>query len=299
MRPPHLNAGDFVGLVAPGRKISGEVVQKAERVFQSWNLSFVKTPGLISEQHSYHGASSDERARDFQGLLDNPEIKAIVCARGGYGTSQFIDQLNWDKFKQNPKWIVGFSDITALHLQIHRLGIESIHCLMPIQFENENQQPAQNRLKDILFGDYAPLIWQHREENRNGECNGQLIGGNLSLVVDSLATSNEIHTFGQILFIEEVDEPFYKVDRMMNQLKRAKKLDKIKGLIVGYCTDIKDTDLSYGHLVEEIILSKINASIPVAFGCPSGHEAPNFPWIHGAKISLRVGKEGCAIHYVA
>lgn len=297
MRPPYLKPGDCIGLVAPGRKISDEVVQKASEVFRSWGLQVVNSPALSNTTHAYHGASTEERAHDFQSMLDDDEIKAIICARGGYGTSQFLDLLNWEKFKLNPKWIVGFSDITALHLQIQRLAIESLHSLMPIQFLNDQQLPAQERLKEMLFGNITPLVWNAHPANRVGECEGQLIGGNLSLVVDSLATTNEAHTFGKILFIEEVDEPFYKVDRLLTQLKRAKKLDKIKGLVVGYFTGIRDTDISYGQSVEQIILSKINPAVPVAFGCPSGHEAPNFPWIHGAQATLQISDREAKLSY--
>jgi len=297
MRPPFLKARDKVGLVAPGRKITPEVIQRAQDIFKSWDLSLELSPSLLRNEHSYHGALAPQRKDDFQNFLDDAEIKAVICARGGYGTTQFLDNLQWDKFNSHPKWVVGFSDITALHLQLHRLGIESIHGIMPIQFDGAGQGDSIVLLKKLLFGEVSPLVWTVHSENKEGIAQGRLVGGNLSMVVDSLATSSELHAFGQVLFLEEIDEPLYKIDRMMTQLKRAKKLDKIKGLVLGHFTDITDTSLPYGKSVVEIMASKIKHPIPIAFGCPSGHAAPNHPWIHGALIALTVDKSGSKIEY--
>lgn len=298
MRPNFLHPGDTIGLITTARRITPDVAERAEAMLTSWGLNVRKTESLTSSEHSYHGASVETRARDLQTLLDDPQVKAVMCARGGYGSSQILDMVKWDEFKKNPKWIVGFSDVTALHLQAYRLGVESIHSLMPLQFKDEKQKPAYYRLKKILFGDVVPLSWSTGAGSRTGESTGALVGGNLSLITDALATTNELHTFGTILFLEEVDEPFYKVDKMLTHLKRAKKLDKIKGLVVGYFTDIKDTDIPYGETVEEIILSKIPTTIPVAFGCPSGHQAPNMPWIHGAQVKLHVDESGSSIEFL-
>lgn len=298
MRPSFLKVGDKVGLVAPGRKITPEIIQRSQEIFSAWGLQVVLSSSLTRIEHSYHGAGADSRRKDFQNLLDDPEIRAVICARGGYGTTQFLDDLRWDGFKSNPKWVVGFSDVTALHLQLHRIGVESIHGIMPIQFDGEGQQKSILQLKELLFGKTVPLEWSYQPENKLGRTQGRLVGGNLSMVVDSLATSNELHTFGNVLFLEEVDEPLYKLDRMLTQLKRAKKLDKIKGLILGHFTDITDTSLPYGKKVTEIILDKIGPSIPVAFGCPSGHAAPNHSWIHGAAVTLTVETSGSRIEYV-
>jgi muramoyltetrapeptide carboxypeptidase len=292
-----MKAGDKVGLVAPGRKITPEVIQRAQDIFQSWDLNLDLSPSLLRSEHSYHGALAPQRKDDFQNFLDDAKIKAVISARGGYGTTQFLDGLQWDEFKKNPKWVVGFSDVTALHLQLHRLGIESIHGIMPIQFDSAGQADSILLLKKLLFGEVSPMAWTVHPDNREGIAQGRLVGGNLSMVVDSLATSSELHPFGQVLFLEEVDEPLYKIDRMMTQLKRAKKLDKIKGLILGHFTDITDTSLPYGKNVVEIVTSKIEHPIPIAFGCPSGHAAPNHPWIHGASIALIVDKSGSKIEY--
>lgn len=291
MRPPFLKAGDKIGLIAPSRRVTDENIQLATSVLAQWGFEAVLSLSLLKDEHSYHGATAEQRCRDLQAMLDDPAIRAIICIRGGYGITQFLDAINWEVYKQNPKWMVGFSDITALHLQLFRLGFESIHGIMPIQFSHAEQAEPMQALGQLLIGNMPPLTWETDASSLHGSARGHLVGGNLSMIVDSLATSSELHTFGQLLFLEEVDEPLYKIDRMLTQLKRARKLDKVTGLVVGQFTGISDGTLPYGQRVEEIIKHKIDRPIPIAFGCPSGHAAPNFSWIHGAQAELSVGNK--------
>lgn len=297
MKPPFLQTGDTVALLAPGKKVTTDTVAKAQRWIENCGWKVRVAHSVYSTAHSYHSGHNAERLSELQMFLDDPEIKAIICLRGGYGTTPLLDQLKWDGMKAAPKWIVGFSDITALHLQLHRLNTESIHGIMPIQFEEEGQAAAMSHLQRLLAGQENTWQWKTGMNSRAGEATGQLVGGNLSLIADSLATSNELHTFGKILFVEEVDEPLYKIDRMFTQLKRAKKLDKIVGLVAGHFTAVTDA-AQFGETLEQIVLSKVNTPIPVAFGCPSGHAAPNFSWIHGAPVRLRVADDTCTITYL-
>ncbi len=296
MRPPYLQPGDTVGLLAPGKKVTTDTVAIARQWLESCGWKVRVAHSVYSATHSYHSGLGAERLADMQLFLDDPEVKAIICLRGGYGATPLLDQLKWEGMKAAPKWIVGFSDVTALHLQLHRLNIESIHGIMPIQFNEDGQAAAIHHLQGLLCGKETPLSWKSGDNSKEGDVVGEIIGGNLSLIVDSLATSSELHTFGKVLFVEEVDEPLYKIDRMFTQLKRAKKLEKIAGLVIGHFTSVSDV-AQFGETLEQIVLSKLNPNIPVAFGCPSGHALPNFSWIHGAKVSLIVSKERSEIIY--
>ena len=289
MQPKPLAQNNVIGIVAPAGKIKSDSLNKAISVLESWGLRVQSGNHIFSDNHSYFSGSDDERWQDFQQMLDDPKLKAIICARGGYGTTRIIDRLDFTSFLKYPKWIVGFSDVTALHLKLHQLGIESIHSVMPIQFPKPEHEESIESLRRILFGEVGLIQAKASELNRLGSASGQAIGGNLSLLVDSLGTSTEVDTIGKILVIEEVGEYRYKLDRMFTQLKRARKLDHLAGLIIGHMTDIQDTEISFGQTVEEIILEKVkDNSYPVAFNFPIGHDAPNLAWRHGAKAILFV-----------
>lgn len=284
MHIPPLKAGQTVGIVVPARKANEEQLRSGCSIISSWGLNVEFGKHCFDKGNSYLGASDHDRLEDFQFMLDNPSIDAIFCARGGYGTTRIIDQLDFTKFINHPKWIIGFSDITALHLKIHQLGIVSIHGCMPIQFSKPQYAESVESIRNILFEDNTVLIRSNRNDyNRIGSAQGIAIGGNLSLVIDSLGTSTEPDTTDKILILEEIDERLYKLDRMFVQLKRAGKLSRLAGLVIGHMTDISDTELPFDQSVEDLIMDKISEfTFPVAFNFPTGHEAPNLAWKHGA-----------------
>jgi muramoyltetrapeptide carboxypeptidase len=285
--PPFLKTGDAIGLVAPAKKITGDVLHAAQAVAYSWGVTLHVARHLLGNTHNYFSSCDAERAADFQEFLDNPEIKAILCARGAYGTTRIIDLLNFDRFTTNPKWIAGFSDITALHLKLYTLGIQSLHSAMPINFSDAAFAPSVASLHNALFGAQPSFAFQS-PFNRPGTAQGVVMGGNLSLLLDALGTPTEPDTRGAILILEETDEFIYKIDRMFNQLRRASKLGTLRGLIVGHMTQIKETDPPFGEALHEIILHYAGpANFPVAFGFPSGHQAPNLTWPHGGAAILK------------
>jgi muramoyltetrapeptide carboxypeptidase len=221
--------------------------------------------------------------------LDDPSVRAIICARGGYGTTRILDQLDFTSFLKNPKWICGFSDITALHLKLQALNVQSIHSTMPVMFPKKESASSVESLKNLLFGKGDVLTVEASAHNKPGDCSGELIGGNLSLLTDSLGTSSEIRTDNRILIIEEVDESMYRFDRMLVHLKRAEKLKNLAGLVIGHMTDMKESELPFGERVQQIILNHAGEyGYPVAFNFPIGHENPNLAWIQGAKGQLSV-----------
>lgn len=286
-------------MVAPARKIDYDLLIKGSEILESWGLKVKMGKHCRSDENKYLAASDEDRLSDLQMMLDRTDINAIICARGGYGTTRILDDLNFEVFQKNPKWIVGFSDITALHLKLHNIGVESIHGLMPGQFHKEEYRSSMNSVKSILFGEGTiSLQAEANTFNRVGISSGQVIGGNLSLVVDSLGTQTSPDTKGKILVLEEIDEPLYKVDRMLTQLKRAGKLAELSGLIIGHMTDISDTTLPFGETIEEIVLNKVkNYSYPVAFNFPIGHEAPNLAWLHAGAATIEITNHGSILRF--
>lgn len=296
---PPLIKGQTVGVIVPARKADKELVLKGCDVIRSWDLQVEFGKHCFGEDNHYLAASDEERLSDLQYMLDNANVNAIFCARGGYGTTRILDQLDFTKFIKRPKLIVGFSDITALHLKLYQLGIESIHGCMPVQFAKPEYMHSLISLKEILFSKNQGRIKADKNNfNRHGAGEGKIVGGNLSLIVDSLGTKTEIETKGNILVLEEIDEPLYKIDRMLTQLKRAGKLSQLKGLVIGHMTDIKDTVLPFNQTIEESVLDKVSGyTFPVAFGFPIGHEAPNFAWRHSAKATLSVTNEESILEF--
>jgi muramoyltetrapeptide carboxypeptidase len=298
--PKPLQPGDKIGIVATARKVTEENVEKAIAVFKEWGLNVVLSPLLYSKDHSYLAGTDEQRIAAIQQFLDDPSISAIICARGGYGTTRIIDVVDFREFKKYPKWVVGFSDITSLHLKLSSLGYESIHGTMPVLFSKPDSVSSVSHLKEALFGATLELTATPNNYNNTGEGNGIALGGNLSLLTDSLGTNYEPETKGKILIIEEVDEYLYKIDRMMVQLKRSGKLDHLSGLVIGHFTDIKDTDLNFGESFEEIIrFHTKDFSYPIGFNFPIGHQNPNFSWIEGRKVLLTVSESGSILKHLA
>lgn len=291
--PPLLRDGDKIAIVATGRKVSIDDVEISRMVFTSWGLKVLNAPHLHSGSHSYLAATDAQRIADFQQMINNPEIKAIVCARGGYGTTRIIDSIDFFALQKNPKWIIGFSDVTAIHLKLLKLGFKSIHATMPILFSNPASNSSVESLRAALTGESGRIAAVSNKNNKLGKRTAPVIGGNLSLVVDSIGTSSDPDMAGKILVLEEIDEYMYKVDRMLMHLRRSGKLENLAGLIIGHMTDIKQPEIAFGESVEEIVLSKIGEkNFPVAFNFPIGHENPNLAWIHGSVMTLHVTETG-------
>jgi muramoyltetrapeptide carboxypeptidase len=293
--PQYLKAGDTIGIVAPARKIVLGEIQAAINTFQAWGLEVVLGHNLLKSDHQFSG-TDEQRAEDLQIMLDRPDIKAVIAARGGYGTLRIIDALDFSTFKQHPKWIIGYSDITVLHAHINSLGVESLHATMPLNFfKSGPQDPAVEALHNALFGKSIQYKYTASSHNqhllRAGNVSGGLVGGNLSILYALSSSVSDIHTDGKILFIEDLDEYLYHIDRMMLQLDRSGKLKNLKGLIVGGMTQMKDNAIPFGKSVEEIIFDAVRKyDVPVCFDFPAGHLADNKALILGREVALSVGE---------
>jgi muramoyltetrapeptide carboxypeptidase len=289
--PGYLNKGDTVGIVAPARKIKNEDIAAFLKLLDSWGLKYVFGKNTFSEDNQYSG-SDDKRAADFQDMLDDPKIRAIISARGGYGSLRTLRLLDFSKFEKDPKWIVGFSDITIFHSFINKyLNTESIHSLMPANFNPEVQETVDsaNTLKTALFGEKLAYTFTGSSLNRDGMAEAELTGGNLSVLYSLNGTGFFPDVRGKILFIEDIDEYLYHIDRMMLNLLMSGSLNKIKGLVVGGFTDIRDNTIPFGKKYDEIIAEAVRKfSFPVAFSFPAGHNSENKTLIFGRKMQLRV-----------
>jgi len=298
--PPYLKPGDKIAIVAPARKVSVWEMDPAFNVFREWGLQVVTGPHLFGEFNQFSG-SEEDRTSDLQMMLDDTEIKAIICARGGYGTIKIIDSLNFTKFNQSPKWIIGFSDVTVLHSHIHsRFGIETIHSVMPVNFPKQGiENEALKSLRQVLFGESNTYRLPAHPLNLSGSASGSLVGGNLSILYSLIGSPSDIDTSGKILFLEDVDEYLYHLDRMMMNLKRTGKLSGLKGLIVGGLSDMKDNLIPYGKTAEEIIFSYVRElGIPVCFGFPAGHIPDNRALFLGREVELVVHENGSVLGFV-
>ena len=294
--PPYLKQGDTVGIVATARKISLEEIRPAVRLLESWGLNVKLGGNLFYEDNQYAGTDS-ERVADLQSMLDDNTVRAILCARGGYGSVRIIDRIDFTKFSNNPKWIIGYSDVTVLHSHIHSLfGIETLHGTMPLDFTG-NETEATLSLKKALFGEDMRYTVPLHSLNKMGIASGTLVGGNLSILYSLRGTVSDIDTEGKILFIEDLDEYLYHIDRMMINLKRGGKLEKLKGLIVGGMTDMHDNTIPFGKSAHEIILDAVKEySFPVCFDFPAGHlKEKNLAIILGREVELSVSHRETAL----
>jgi muramoyltetrapeptide carboxypeptidase len=297
--PTYLKTGDKIALVATARKVSPSEMDAAIRIFRSWGLQVVTGPNLFGEENQFSG-SDEERAADLQMMLDDTEIKAVVCARGGYGTVRIIDMLNFNTFEQHPKWIAGYSDITVLHSHIQtRFGIETLHAIMPINFSDEGSETAVESLRKALFGESLEYNTGSHTLNRQGSVTGTLTGGNLSILFALNGTPSDILTQDKVLFIEDIDEYLYHIDRMMINLKRSGKLSGIKALVVGGLSGMNDNTIPFGKKAEQIIAEYAQeAGIPVCFNFPAGHIADNRALILGREIQLTIDATGVSLQFL-
>ena len=298
-----LHAGDHVAIVATARCINHSVVKSSIKLFESWGLVVDLAEGLF-EKDNYFAGTDEHRTSSFQKMLDDDAVKAIVCACGGYGTVRMVDGLNFDLFMENPKMIVGFSDVTVLHSHVARhCSVPTLHATMPINVPGDavkKSYASTDSLRKCMFDDEYSVSFQAEDEsNREGECDAQICGGNLSVLYSLLGSSSDIDTDGKILMIEDLDEYLYHVDRMVMALKRAGKFARLKGLLVGAMTSMHDTNTSFGHSVEEIVRNAVSEyGYPVAYHCPFGHiGVKNVALPLGRRAHLKVGKESVEIDF--
>ena len=295
--PPNLQRGDTVYLCAPAKAIEENYVLAAELWLQAMGLVAIRSEHLLN-QHHYFSGTTMERLTDFQVGLDHPVAKAIWCVRGGYGSIQILDGLQWAGFLRDPKWIIGFSDICVIHHKIQALGYQSVHGTMALNLE-KNSAAAKHRLIEVLNGTNNSFEIERHSANKLGEAEGILVGGNLSILYSMLAAPECYQFEGSILFIEDLAEHLYHIDRMLFALNKTGALNKILGLIVGGMTDLEDTDTPFGLELEEIILSHFKyRSIPICFGFPAGHIDDNQALLLGAKIRLEVNETNCRVNYL-
>jgi len=295
--PPFLRANDTVAIVCTARKLTFEEVLPAVNLLKSWSLKvrLGKTIGLDNFQL---GGSDKQRTEDFQTMLDDQNIRAIWCARGGYGTVRIIDQIDFSSFLKNPKWIIGFSDVTVLHSHIHNLNVASIHSMMPFSVEKSTLE-AKKSLQNSIFGTPISYKIPSSSYNKNGQAEGVLVGGNLSILYSLLGSKSSINTKEKILFIEDLDEFLYHIDRMMINLKRNGYFDNIKGIIVGGMTDIHDNQIPFGSTTHEIILDVTQEfNIPICFDFPAGHLPDNRALIFGKQINFEVNQDLVSIDFL-
>ena len=289
--PPYLQKGDTIGIVAPAGYMPIEKMQACIETLDSWGYTVELGSTTHSESQNYFSGNDDERLEDLQRMLDNRNVKAILCARGGYGVSRIVDRLNFKSFKKHPKWIIGFSDITVLHAHIlcnHK--IVSMHAPMAAAFnDGEFENPFIRSLKDAIAGNPAHYECAGHQFNKTGKASGVLIGGNLSLLAHVIGTSSDFKTKNKILFLEDIGEYLYNVDRLLLQLRRSGKLDKLAGLIIGGFTDNKDTERPFGKEAYEIIYDQVkDADYPVCFGFPVSHGKENYALKVGVEYTLEV-----------
>lgn len=291
--PPYLQKGDTIGLVCPAGFMPFEKVKTCVQVLQEWgyNVKVGNTVGGGSQ--TYFSGTDAERLRDFQEILDDDDVKAVLCARGGYGTGRIIDGIDFKKFKKQPKWIIGYSDITVLHSHIYtNYNIATLHAPMAGAFNDEGYlNEFVGSLKNALEGKKIRYTIPAHPLNRKGEAVGELVGGNLALLAHLVGTDSDIKTKGRILFIEDVGEQLYNIDRMLFQLKRSGKLDKLAGLIFGGFTETKDTDRPFGKTIEEILQDIVaDYDYPVCYDFPVSHTDRNYALKTGVGYKLKVTK---------
>ena len=298
IQPEYLKGGDKIAIISTARKISLKELYTSINTFESWGLEVILGPNLFKEDNQFAGTDAD-RLSDLQWVLDSNEIKAAVCARGGYGTTRFIDELDFSEFKKNPKWICGFSDVTALIGSINAHGIQAIHSTMPIFFNGKTTPESIESLRKALFGMQLEYSSNHNKLNVEGATEGEIIGGNLSILNNIIGTKSDFDWSGKILFMEDLDEYLYHIDRMMVHLDRSGKLEKLAGVVVGSMSSMHDNAIAFGLNAEEIIhehCSKYN--FPICFNFPIGHEMENRAVKCGAKVSFEVLKKGTFLKFI-
>lgn len=289
IQPPRLAPGFTIGILCPAGAIPMEKVTICAHILESWGFQ-VRIGATVGTKFGHFSASDSDRQKELQSMLDDPEIHAILCARGGYGLSRIVSGLDFTKFKANPKWVIGFSDVTVLHAALQKQGIQSIHGPMSAGFgKGDAGLPYIMALKQMLEGNVQPVQAKAHPANHLGTAEGVLVGGNLCLVTHLIGSEYQLDTKGKILCIEDVGEFHYNVDRMLIQCKNAGLLEGLAGLVVGGFTDMQDEASAFGETVTEIIqrLTK-GANYPICYDFPLSHELDNMPLQLGALYRLSV-----------
>ena len=298
--PAYLKKGDTIAILGTAGIIKDQAsVLKAVKLAESWGLKVLLGKNIF--KGDYHFAGTDaERLSDLQQALDNKNIKAIWCGRGGYGTVRIIDKVDFTKFKKNPKWIIGFSDITVLHSHIHNLGVETLHSVLGVSigFSEEKNEESIETFKKAIFGEPLSYTISKNNYNKSGSVKGQIVGGNLSILQSLLGSNSSIKTDGKILFFEEIGEYLYQIDRMVYALKRAGYFENCQGLIIGGMSKIRKNTTPWGQSVEALILDATKEySFPILFDFPAGHDIDNRAIILGREVDLYVTKEFSVVKF--
>jgi muramoyltetrapeptide carboxypeptidase len=301
--PPYLKIGDTIAIVAPAGILKGRkaTIQKAKKLAESWGLEVVLGKNMYNQNNHFAG-TDDERCQDFQKALDDKNIKAVWAARGGYGSVRILDKLDFAEFKRHPKWVIGYSDITAFHNHIHKLGVETIHGMMATSLEQKPEEIMNtiSSFKKSLFGEALSYTVASSKYNRtflSKEIEGQLIGGNLSILTSMLGSESQLNTENKILFIEEIGEYKYSIDRMLQSLKRAGYFTNVNAVIVGNMSLVKKNSTQWGSSVEQLILDVVPAEVPVLFNFPAGHEADNRSLIFGRNVDVKIGDAAYSLNF--
>lgn len=294
--PPYLKPGDTVGILATARKVAEEPLGPAIKLLKNWGLNVVigKTVGLDNNQLAGHDW---QRATDLQQMLDNPSVKAVWCAKGGYGTVRIIDRIDFSKFRKKPKWIIGFSDATVLHSHINKMGIATVHGIVGISVSGATPEAIESFRKSLFGGDIQYSIPPH-SYNKTGKAHAEIIGGNLSVLYSIMGSPSEASYKGKIIFIEDLDEYLYHIDRMMVNLKRNGYFKDVKGIIIGGMTKMRDNDIPWGHDALQIVQDIVKEyNIPVCYNFPAGHIKDNRALIFGANATLEVTASGTKLTF--
>jgi len=296
-QPPHLKKGDKIAIVCPAKKLPTNI-NSAIAILEDWGLT-VSIGATVTGAYRQFSGTDEQRRADIQQYLDDPSIRAIIAGRGGYGTIRIIDKLDFTAFNENPKWLVGFSDITILLSHaLSALQVQSIHGQMPYTFDSSTPQALQS-LKDALFGEALHYNHVSESNNRDGNAEGILIGGNLTLLIALEGSASEMDYEDKILFLEDVGEHEYSIDRMMRVLKRKGKLSKLKGLIVGAFNEIPEESIPFGQTPEEVIWDLVKEyDYPVCFNFPTGHIEDNRAMVLGKNVSLNVNQNNVQLKFL-
>ena len=292
--PQQLEKGDTVAIVAPAKAIEKDVISHAKTFLEDAGFK-VKIGKHCLGNYNYFSGSDAERVEDFQNAINDEEVKAIVCARGGYGCVRIVDRINWVDFLDQPKWIVGFSDVTVFHQRLTNLGVASLHATMPLNYKDNSQNALASMVK-ALTGENLSYAWGGSASNKTGMAEGELVGGNLAVLCGLIGTTDMPDYKDKILFLEEVGEHLYALDRMFYQLEKSGILDQIRGLVLGRFTNIKDTEIPFGKSLNEIILAHFKyRNIPIAFDFPAGHVDDNNALKLGKNTLFTVSEENCTL----
>ncbi len=294
--PPSLKEGDAIGLIAPARKIEPSELTEAITIIENRGYRVINSSRLFVVENQFAG-SDTLRASEMQRMINDPEIKAVFAVRGGYGSVRIVDKIDFNPLLKNPKWLVGYSDFTVFHNHLVNIGLQSLHATMPLNFVG-NTPAALNTLFDALEGEKPAYRIPAHPLNRKGKSKGILMGGNLSVLYSLMGSGSFPDTTGKILFLEDLDEYLYHIDRMMMAFKRAGLLENLAGLIVGGMTDMHDNTITFGKTAENIIRESVEEyNFPVAFSFPAGHQPDNRALIMGTKLNMEVQDIGSKINF--